>query len=160
MDIIKARKHNAGYPQGYEGEDIVTPFEETILALKVMCDIPINTSSWDKPDVIALAALKTRLRFMQDGDRFTSGDVVLISKVLERMGTLRYVGLEEWAKQPCNNPVCKEHASSRRVRRRRRARTTSEGQVVSDRRKVAFGICRAFVMTDLRRTSCKNMVSC
>lgn len=114
MDIIKARKHNAGYPQGYEGEDIVTPFEETILALKVMVDIPMNTSSWDKPDLVVLAALKTRLRFMQDGDRFTSGDVVLISKVLERMGTLRDVGLEEWAKQPCNNPVCKEHARSKK----------------------------------------------
>jgi hypothetical protein len=118
MSIIKAKKHNAGYPQSYKGEEIMD-FEGSTLCLRVLFNHEYDTTAWKEDEVIGFNALKNRLRFMRDGDRFTSCDVAFIASFIEQMGVLEDLDLLEWSNQPCRNPVCQHDAAAKKENKKK-----------------------------------------
>lgn len=73
MAIIKAKKHDLGYPQGYDGEYVpsfstdVQTLGQTFVAM-----------SWVEEDASRGAALNIRLGAMTGSDKFTADEVIFL----------------------------------------------------------------------------------
>lgn len=96
MSLVKAKKHNEGYPEGYEGEHAPS-FEDSVLCLKSAFREAIFVSKfgqWGKKDEDDLKALRAYLEVMKNSDMFSAAMVVFIVKILEQEGIVEQLGFQ------------------------------------------------------------------
>jgi hypothetical protein len=83
--LVKAKKHNEGYLQGYEGEQ-VSLFEYDVLCLKSAfreAILVLKFGHWRKKGEDDLKALRAHLEVIKNSDMFCAAGVVFMVEILD-----------------------------------------------------------------------------
>jgi hypothetical protein len=89
-------------------------FDNDAQCLKKVFGGSFDVSKWEKNDIKDLKALKARLNLMKDGDKFSAAKAVFMAKIMEVQSIVEELGLMEWSKPHCANPVCQVPLDSKK----------------------------------------------